>query len=61
MSQSVLPMSFFIIPAEELPMLNLPEFRMFMATCPTQTKQTNTTLDTVLECSQLHVVQFNYS
>lgn len=33
-----LPISFFIIPAEELPILNLPEFRMFMATCPTQSK-----------------------
>lgn len=32
-----LPMSFFIIPAAELPMLNLPEFRMFMAICRTQT------------------------
>lgn len=35
---SFLPMSFFIIPAEELPILNLPEFRMFMAICPSQEK-----------------------
>lgn len=27
------PMSFLIIPAEELPILNLPEFKMFMAIC----------------------------
>lgn len=26
-------MSFLIIPAEELPILNLPEFKMFMAIC----------------------------
>lgn len=33
-----LPISFLIIPAEELPILNLPELRMFMATYPTRSK-----------------------
>lgn len=37
----VIPINFLIIPAEELPMLNLPELRIFMAICSKKNKKKN--------------------
>lgn len=34
----IVPIIFLIIPDALLPILNLPEFRMFMAICPTRSK-----------------------